>query len=162
MGWLMGSPTVTDVEVSFYRAINVKDRRPWVARVRKMRVDGSILGSSVGNELPHDLVTFVVERELGVVDGFFATVAAGGTFRSMAKKRHGAGKAVIARNRPGLDRAERLVHEHWDAWRQDRPTPCASSLERAQADWQASAPGSYLTLSWDLVAPGPATKRQRR
>jgi hypothetical protein len=97
--------------VSFSRAINAKDRRPWVARVRKMRGDGSILGSSVGNELPHDLVTFIVERELGVVDGFFATVAAGGTFRSMAKKRHGAGKAVIARNRPGLDRAERLVHD---------------------------------------------------
>ena len=158
----MGSPTVTDVEVSFYRAIDVKDHRPWVARVRKMRVDGSIHGSSVGNELPHDLVTFVVERELGVVDGFFATVAAGGTFRSMAKKRHGAGKAVIARNRQGLDRAERLVHEHWDAWRQDRPTPCASSLGRAQADWQASAPGSYLTLSWHLVVPRPATKRQRQ
>lgn len=150
------------MEVSFYRAIDIKDRRPWVARVRKMRVDGSILGSSVGNELPHDLVTFVVERELGVVDGFFATVAAGGTFRSMAKKRHGAGKAVIARNRQGLDRAERLVHEHWDAWRQDRPTPCASSLGRAQADWHASAPGSYLTLSWHLVVPRPATKRQRQ
>jgi len=130
------------VEVSFYRAINVKDRRPWVARVRKMRVDGSILGSSVGNELPHDLVTFVVERELGVVDGFFATVAAGGTFRSMAKKRHGAGKAVIARNRPGLDRAERLVHEHWDAWRQDRPTPC--QLPRASTGRLAGVSAGQL------------------
>ena len=74
--------TVTDVEASFYRSINAKDRRPWVARVGKMRVDGSILGSSVGDELPHDLVTVVVERDLGIVDGFFATVAAGGTFRS--------------------------------------------------------------------------------
>jgi hypothetical protein len=153
--------TVTDVEASFHRSINAKDRRPWVARVGKMRVDGSILGSSVGDELPHDLVTFVVERDLGIVDGFFATVAAGGTFRSMAKKRQRAGKAVIAHNRPGLDRAERLVHEHWEAWRQGRPTRCASSFERAQADWRASAPGSYLTLSWDLVAPRLTQKRRR-
>jgi hypothetical protein len=155
-------PTVTDVEVSFYRAIDAKDRKPWVARVRKMRVEGSILGSSVGVELPHDLVTFVVERQLGIVDGFFATVAAGGTFRSMAKTRHRAGKAVIAHNRPALDRAERLVHEHWDAWRRGRPTPCASSFERARADWRALAPGSYLTMPWDLVVPGPARRRQRR
>jgi hypothetical protein len=72
------------------------------------------------------------------------------------------GKAVIAHNRPGLDRAERLVHEHGDAWRRGRPTPCAGSFERARADWRALAPGSYLTMSWDLVVPGPARKRQRR
>jgi hypothetical protein len=130
--------TLVAMDVSFHRAVDAKDRRPWVARVRKMRVEGSILGSGVGDELPHDLVTFVVERELGLTDGFFGTVAAGGTFRSMAKRRHRAGKAVIARNRSSLDGAEHVVHEHWDAWRQGRDTPCTAAFERAHAEWRAS------------------------
>jgi hypothetical protein len=150
------------MEVSFHRAVDRKDLRPWVARVRKMRVEGSILGSSVGDELPHDLVTFVVERELGMADGFFGTVAAGGTFRSMAKKRHRAGRQVIARNRLALGRAEGVVHEHWDAWRQGRATPCADAFETTQDAWRACPPGTALTLSWDFVPPGPARKRRRR
>jgi hypothetical protein len=150
------------MEVSFHRAVDRKDLRPWVARVRKMRVEGSILGSSVGDELPHDLVTFVVERELGMADGFFGTVAAGGTFRSMAKKRHRAGREVIARNRLALGRAEGVVHEHLDAWRQGRATPCARALETVQGAWRACPPGTSLTLSWDLVPPGPTRKHRRR
>jgi hypothetical protein len=154
-------PTVDTVEVTFHRSVDAKHRRPWVAQVGKMRVRGSILGSAVGDDLPHDLVTFVVERELALTDGFFGTVAAGGTFRSMAKKRHRDGKAAIARNRPALDRAERIVHEHWDAWREGRPTPCAAAFERVQADWRAGPPGTDLTLSWDLVVSGPPKKRRR-
>jgi hypothetical protein len=79
----------------------------------------------------------------------------------MAKKRHRDGKAAIARNRPALDRAERIVHEHWDAWREGRPTPCAAAFERVQADWRAGPPGTDLTLSWGLVVSGPPKKRRR-
>jgi hypothetical protein len=70
---------VIDAGVESSSVINAKDRRPRVATVGKVRVDGSILGSSVGDELPHDIVTFVVEWEPGIVDGFFATDAARGT-----------------------------------------------------------------------------------
>jgi hypothetical protein len=149
------------VEVTFYKAIDAKDRRPWRAQVGKMRVEGSILGSAFGDHLPHDLVTFVVERELGIADGFFGTVAAGGTFRSMAKKRHRHGKSVIARNRTALDRAEQVVHGHWDAWRQVRETPCAEAFDRVQAEWRSCPPGTELTLSWDLTVTGAPAKRRR-
>ncbi len=60
-----------------------------------------------------------------------------------------------------LDRAERIVHGHWDAWRQGRPTPCATAFERAQAGWRACPPGTDLTLSWDLVVSGAPKKRRR-
>jgi hypothetical protein len=79
----------------------------------------------------------------------------------MAKKPHRDGKAAIARNRAALDGAERVVHEHWDAWREGRETPCAAAFERVQRDWRARPPGTDLTLSWDLVVPGAPKTRRR-
>ncbi len=149
------------VEVTFTKQEDPKHFPPWVLRVGKTRVVGSHLGCRPVDHLPHDVVTFVVERELGIDDGFFATVAAGGTFRSLSKKRHAAGKAVIARNRTGIDRAEVVANTHWAEWLHGRPTPCANALDRALADWLATAPGESLTLSWDLALHGPPKKRRR-
>ena len=104
--------TVGVVEVTFHKAAHRRDFPPWVARKGKSRIVGSHLGSDP-RHLPHDIVTLVIERQLGLVDGFFGTVEAGGTFRSMRKRRHAAGKAAIAANRPGLGRAEHLVNETW-------------------------------------------------
>lgn len=103
------------MEVTFQKAAHGRDFPPWVATKGKSRIVGSHLGSD-RRHLPHDIVTLVIERDLGVVDGFFGTVAAGDTFRSMRKWRHAAGKAAIAANRPGLARAEHLVNETWSAW----------------------------------------------
>ncbi|HJR25785.1 MAG TPA: hypothetical protein VJ804_09940, partial [Acidimicrobiales bacterium] len=123
------------MEVVFTKQAHPKHFPPWVAKVGKMRVEGSHLGCRPVDHLPHDVVTFVVERELDITDGFFATVAAGGTFRSMRKRRHASGKAAIARNRGGIDAAEVTANTHWEAWRHGRPTPCAAALDRALADW---------------------------
>src|SRR3954464_3045723 len=111
------------MEVTFRKADNDEHVVVWNATKGKTRIPGSILGCDP-RHLPHDIVTLVVERELGIGDGFFATVEAGGAFRSMAKSRKPAGKAAIARNRPGLGRAEHLVHQMWDGWLAGRDTPC--------------------------------------
>jgi hypothetical protein len=138
----------------FTKAVDRKHLVPWVARNGKARIVGSILGCDP-RALPHDVVTLVVERDLGVTDGFFGTVAAGGTFRSMAKRRHADGKAAIARNRPGLVRAEQAVHGEWAAWLAGHPCSCATALDAAEAAWRALPPGGTLTLTW------PGADRQR-
>jgi hypothetical protein len=142
------------VEVTFTKAVDTKHLVPWVARNGKARIVGSILGCDP-RALPHDVVTLVVERELGIDDGFFATVAAGGTFRSMAKRRHAHGKAAIARNRTGLLRAEHAVHREWAAWLGGHPSRCTAALDAARAAWQALPPGGTLALTW------PSASRQR-
>jgi hypothetical protein len=135
------------VQVTFTKKAHTKDFPPWVARIGKSTVVGSHLGCEP-DRLGHDLVTFVVERELGIDDGFFGTVAAGGTFRSMGKRRHAAGKQVIAHNRPGLTRAEGVVHRAWDDWLDGRDAPCNAALDAALAEWSSVLPGGSLTLDW--------------
>ena len=58
---------------------------------------------------------YVIERVVGLADGLLGTVEAGGTVRSMRRRRHAARKAAIAANRPGLGRAEHLVNDTWVA-----------------------------------------------
>lgn len=149
------------MEVTFRKALHRKDFPVWVARKGKERVAGAGLGCD-RRHLPHDIVTLVVERELGLADGFFGTVAAGGTFRSMKKRRHRAGKAAIARNRPALRRAEHAVNQTWMNWMAGHDTPCAAALDRALAEWRAVQPGGELTLSWPIsTAQTPARRRRR-
>jgi len=139
--------TVESVEVTFQKASHSRDFPPWVAKNGKSRIVGSHLGSDP-RHLPHDIVTFVIERELGITDGFFGTVEAGGTFRSMRKRRHAAGKAAIAANRPGLGRAEQVVNETAAAWQAGRPTACTAALDEVAKAWAAVSPGGTLTLAW--------------
>lgn len=141
-----GVPSVS-VEVTFQKAADGRDFPPWVATKGKSRIVGSHLGSDP-RHLPHDIVTLVIERQLGLVDGFFGTVEAGGTFRSMRKRRHAAGKAAIAANRPGLGRAEHLVNETWAAWQAGQPTACTEALDAAAEAWAALPPGGTMTLAW--------------
>jgi len=148
------------VEVTFKKAAERKDFPVWVATNGKARINGSHLGSDP-RHLPHDIVTLVVERELGITDGFFGTVAAGGTFRSMAKRRHAAGRAVIARNRSGLQNAEHVVNRVWGDWRSGRPTPCTAALDAALAAWRAVPRGGTLTLTWP-AAPASRKRPRRR
>jgi hypothetical protein len=143
---LAGVPSVS-VEVTFQKASHSRDFPPWVAKKGKSHIVGSHLGSDP-RHLPHDIVTFVIERELGLADGFFGTVAAGGTFRSMRRRRHAAGKAAIAANRPGLRRAEQIVNETAAAWQAGRPTACTAALDAAAEAWAAVQPGGTMTLEW--------------
>lgn len=143
------------VQVTFRKAVGPRDYPPWVARRHKSRIVGSGLGSDP-RYLPHDIVTFLVERELGIKDGFFGTVAAGGTFRSMQKKRTAHGKQAIARNRTGLDRAEQVVNRVWSDWKAGVPTPCSALLTAAEDEWMSLPPGGELTLDWPTVGARPA------
>lgn len=143
------------VEVTFQKAVGPRDYPPWVARRHKSRIVGSGLGSDP-RHLPHDIVTFLVERELGIKDGFFGTVAAGGTFRSMRKKRSRNGKEAIARNRSGLDRAEHVVNRVWSDWKAGVPNPCSAILTAKEEEWMGLPPGGELSLVWPTVAARPA------
>jgi hypothetical protein len=154
-------PTVGDVQVTFTKKRDAKHFPVWVARLGKRRIEGSHLGSE-DRHLGHDIVTLVVERELGIRDGFFGTVAAGGVFRSMARRRKPAGRTVIAGNRAALDRAERTVHEHWSAWLAGRPTPCAAALDEVLERWMTIEPGGTLTLDFLDLPAHPARGDRRR
>ena len=156
-------PSVVTVEVTFTKAAHRKDFPIWVAQAGKRRINGAGLGSDP-RHLPHDIVTFVIEKQLGFKDGFFGTVAAGGTFRSMAKRKNKPGRAVIARHVPALTAAEHMVNQTWSDWLAKRDTPCNDALDRAYAEWRSLPPGGHVTLQW-LPTPahpaGPKKKRRR-
>jgi hypothetical protein len=149
------------VQVTFTKRRDTKHFPVWVATLGKRRIEGSHMGCH-GPHLGHDMVTLVVERELGIRDGFFGTVAAGGVFRSMRRKQKPSRRKAIATNRAPLDRAEHTVHEHWDAWLQGRPTPCAPALDRTLDAWLAVEPGGTLTLDFLSLPAHPAARRPIR
>jgi hypothetical protein len=100
---------------------------------------------AAGADLPHDLVTFVVEQDLGIDHGFWGSVAEGATFRSLPRKRTPQGRAVIARNRPALDEAEHRVGDAYRAWRAGRGNEALDAmLER----WRRLDEGESLVLEW--------------
>jgi hypothetical protein len=116
----------------------------WQAlRPPRTRVPGSTMAA--GGDLPHDLVTFVVEHELGLAHGFWGCVANGATFRSSPRKRTPQGKDVITRHRADLDDAERRVNAMWRAWRAGRPVaPLDAMLDR----WRRLDDGESLVVEW--------------
>jgi hypothetical protein len=131
----------------------------WVAEIGKRRIEGSGLGSDP-RHLPHDIVTLVVERELGIRDGFFGTVAAGGVFKSMARKQKPSRRTAIARNRPALGAAEYTVNVHWSKWLKGEPTECKEVLDAAYEQWMAVEPGGTLTLEFLAMPAHPARSRR--
>ena len=97
--------------------------------VKVERDDGAILEtSSPGghDRLPHDLIHYVVERELGIDDGFWARLAAGVTYKNFrvvappVAKRSPSSPRRARRSplkRKGVLEAEVLVgifHDIWD------------------------------------------------
>ncbi len=149
------------MEVTFTNKRYPRHFPVWVARLGKRRIEGSHLGSD-DRHLGHDIVTLVVERELGIRDGFFGTVAAGGVFKSMVEHQKPSRRTAIAQNREALDGAELIVHRHWDAWLQGRPTPCATALGEALEQWMAVEPGGTLTLDFLDLPRHPARPDRRR
>jgi hypothetical protein len=122
----------------------------WVAdRGHRRIVPGTTMAA--GGDLPHDLVQFVIERAFGMQDGFWGTVADGGTFRSLARKRTQPGRAVVRANRGGLDAAEVVAGTHWSAWRNRRETPVGPALDAMLERWRALPDGGTLTLEWPVA-----------
>jgi hypothetical protein len=115
-----------------------------------------------GTALPHDLVTFVVERELRLAGGFVNLTAHGAVFRSSGRKFTRPGRAVIAAHKASLDEAEARVNALVAEWEAGRPVP---ALDEAAAAWAALAPGEALELTWPVLplpAPGRVHPSRRR
>jgi hypothetical protein len=110
--------------------------------------------------IPHDLATFVVERELSIAGGFFNLVAHGAVFRSSGRRPTRPGRAVIVANRAALDEAERTVHHHQDLWAAHLPTPSGAALTDADERWKALLPGDGFEVTWSRL-PLPARPRVR-
>ena len=108
----MADPSAT-VSATFLRA---SERALVSTAVRGDGVALRIKGVGPTRPLPHDLAHWVVERELGLMRGFWGTVAAGAVFDSMAviagRRRPHAderSKAVIRANGPFINQAEVVV-----------------------------------------------------
>ncbi len=119
----------------------------WEAiRSKRRRTPGHM---GVGHDqLPHDVVQFVVESQLGLDRGFWGLVEMGATFKSLGRKRTKPGRAVIRENVKTLDEAERLAGDHWRAWRDGEKTPLGPTLDSLLAAWRALPDGGSLSLEW--------------
>ena len=121
----------------------------------------STMGGATG--LPHDLVTFVVERELGLDGGFFNLTAHGAIFRSSRRRFTKPGRALIVAHRADLDEAERAVNTTAYAWRDGRPNPANAALDAAAVAWSGLAVGGSIELVWTTrPLPGSAARRSVR
>jgi hypothetical protein len=147
---------VGPVQVTFVKGQDGRFCR-WTARRSKRRTTTG--GMGVGHrQLPHDLIQFAIESELGIGDGFWGSIEQGATFKSLDRKRTEAGKAVVRRNRDGLDRAEAVANDHARRWAEGEPTPLAPTLDDLHRRWLALPDGASLDLDW----PGARVRPARR
>lgn len=140
------------------------------------RVRGN--GQRCGPELPHDLAHFVVERALGLTDGFWGSVAAGAVFTSMShvsgrRRPHASetSKAIKREQRAAIQYAEAMVFLVENITSDDGASirrltgrllatlpppypepevirPAVAALREATARWRALEPGEELELTW--------------
>jgi hypothetical protein len=168
------------------RVTFVKKERHYGVYVSRDRASDLFIGSAPGYDdwLPHDLLHFVAEAELGLDGGVFGDVAAGGN----AKIFQPVDKTLVAkmwrRKRmrryvlPEGKRSERLADLLATAWRAHRggsPLPADWSerlaaggvedaavqalvprLDELAATWRELPPGGELTLPW----PRPEGRRR--
>ncbi|HET9769393.1 MAG TPA: hypothetical protein VFS16_00790 [Acidimicrobiia bacterium] len=119
----------------------------WTAfRRKRIRVPGPTMAA--GGDIPHDLYTFVIERELGLRHGFWGCVSEGATFRTLGRKRTEPGRAVIRRHVGDLDEAESRVNDVYFTWRAGGDTPVNAALDEMLARWRDLDEGEELVLNW--------------
>lgn len=138
------------MKVTFTKLIE-KRVTTWTAvRGKRTVVPGSTMALGRGGT-PHDLEQMVVEAVVGLEHGFWGSVAEGGTFRSLGRKRTRPGREVIRRHRVEIGLAEHIVHDHVDRWRAGKPTPCADRLAEFDARWRDLADGESFTVEWPTL-----------
>ena len=112
--------------------------------------------------LPHDLVHYVVERELGIALGVFGQLALGGDLRSFRRldgvpdrRSRRRGERLIRLHGDELGRSERLAGEAMRAWttgaRAGLEAVCAQ-LDELSARWSTLGIGGTLTVDWPEAA----------
>jgi len=141
--------TLTVVEVAFF--IHDPDKRivGWEAKLgKRWRVPGTLMGGARPEELPHDLVQYVVEAATRYEHGFWGQVAKGATFRSTGRRKTKPGRQVIAQHRSELRASEHLANAHVTAWRAGERTVATNALEAARKQWSAMSYGDRLVFEW--------------
>jgi len=140
-------------------------RRYGVHVQRDAAPDLWLYGPGYDERLPHDLLHFVAEAELGLDGGVFGDVAAGGNakiFQPVDKalvaklwRRNRIRKVVLPEGRRSEELAARLEHAY--ATREYPPElePVVAKLDELAERWQALAPGESITLDW----PRPEGRR---
>lgn len=135
------------MRVTFFKLVEDRCSYWEAVRGKRTRVPGTPMALGRGG-MPHDLLQMLVEGAVGFHDGFWGSVASGATFKSTGRKRTKPGRAVIAQNREGIDRAEQIVGEHLHRWARGKPTPCAEVLDSYAERWEALDDCEGLTLEW--------------
>ena len=120
----------------------------WQATIGKRRQVGSIMGGARPDQLPHDLLQYIVEARTGYEHGFWGLVSKGATFRSTDRRRTKPGRALIAQHRAEIRAAEGLPNAHIAAWRTGKRTPVTHALEVATQQWAALGDGDRLVFQW--------------
>ena len=144
--------TVRDVEVTFRKDRGGRLCRWDAVRAKRARVPGPTMAA--GRHLPHDLSTFVVERDLGLASGFWGCVARGATFRSLPRRRTEEGRRVIRDHVAELDAAEALVGAEVGAWVRGGRPATAPALDAMLVRWRSLPPDGELVLEWPAHAAG--------
>jgi hypothetical protein len=136
------------VQVAFLIFDPEKRISGWEATIGKRSRVRSHMGGARPDQLPHDLLQYVVEAEAGYKHGFWDLVSKGATFRSTDRRRTKPGRALIAQHRAEIKAAEGLPNAHVAAWRAGERTPVTSALDKAARQWTALAVGDRLVFRW--------------
>lgn len=153
---LGGPPTYRqDMRVVFRKM--KRDLCVWEAHPPRRRPVSGV-GGPGRRGLPHDLLQFLVEREMDHAYGFWGCLGAGATFRSLewgGRRRTPQGRAIIAAHVAELDAAEHEADAQAQAWREGRVTPMTALFDEMEARWVALPEGSEIELDFPLRGRHP-------
>lgn len=140
---------MTMMRVDFYKAKGGQ-LCGWVAALPKRRpFQGTTMAA--GRSVPHDLMQFVVERALGIPDGFWGLLSHDAWFKSVPGRRPTrSGRALARAYCVSLVAVEERVNRHYLAWRRGEATPMRRVLDETYARWVELADGEQLVLEWPI------------
>jgi hypothetical protein len=143
------------MQVTFTKTGN---RRYGVYVQRDKAPDLWLFGPGYDERLPHDLLHFVAEAELGLDGAVFGDVAAGGNARiflpvdrSLVAKlwrKQRIRKRVLPEGRRSEELTRVLARAVETRTYPDELAPVVAKLDRLAERWEALAPGESITLDW--------------
>jgi hypothetical protein len=150
-----------EMRVEFYKADGGR-LCSWIATPPKRRpFQGTTMAA--GRSLPHDLTQFLIERALGIRDGFWGLLAHGGSFASVPGRRPTRpGRTLVREHQAALLNVEGVVNGHYLAWRRGEATPIGPTLDVIYARWLALGDGEPLVLEWPVRPLASGIRRSHR